>query len=256
MMGAIAGDVIGSIYEHRRIKTKDFPLFDPRCRCTDDSVLTIAIGHAILTNTPYDDALRTIGRQYPHAGYGRSFLGWLFAPDSGPYNSWGNGSAMRASPVGLAFDTEADVLHQAEQSAVVTHDHPEGVRGAQATALAVFLARQGVGKEELRTTISGRFGYDLDTTVEEIRPTYAFDVSCQGTVPQAVVCFLDSTSFEDAIRNAVSLGGDSDTLACITGSIAEAYYGGVPDQITETVNGFLPDDLRSIVTAFRERFCW
>lgn len=254
MIGAIGGDIIGSIYERRQIKTKDFPLFDARCRFTDDTVLTVAIAHAILTGTSYRDALRTIGLRYPNAGYGKSFIGWLMGADSSPYNSWGNGSAMRVSPVGFAFSTEAEVLHHAEQTAIVTHNHPEGVKGAQATAMAVFLARSGASKDELRAEISGRFGYDLGATVVDIRPQYSFDVSCQGTVPQAVICFLDSDSYEDAVRNAISLGGDSDTLACIAGGIAEAFYGGVPAHVALKVQELLPSDLLAITSDFRSRF--
>lgn len=253
MLGAIGGDIIGSIYERHQIKTKEFPLFDPRCRFTDDTVLTVAIAHAILTDTPYADALRLIGRRYPNAGYGASFIDWLWGSDSAPYNSWGNGSAMRVSPVGFAFDTEAEVLHHADQTARVTHNHPEGVKGAQATALAVFLARQGASKEQVRATIGRRFGYHLDTSVDDIRPGYRFDVSCQGTVPQALVCFLDSDSYEDAVRNAVSLGGDSDTLACIAGGIAEAFYGGVPGHVSRTIRALLPPDLLSITEDFCRR---
>ena len=254
MMGAIGGDIIGSIYERRQINTKDFPLFDSRCKFTDDTVLTVAIAHAILTNMPYRDALRVIGLRYPNAGYGGSFIKWLMGQDSSAYNSWGNGSAMRVSPVGFAFNTEAEVLHHAEQTASVTHNHPEGVKGAQATALAVFLARRGASKEEVRAEISGRFGYDLSMRVVDIRPTYAFDVSCQGTVPQAIICFLDSDSYEDAVRNAVSLGGDSDTLACIAGGIAEAFYGCVPEHVSQKIHELLPADLLSITTDFCKRF--
>lgn len=195
-----------------------------------------------------------IGRRYPNAGYGGSFIDWLLGQDSERYNSWGNGSAMRVSPVGFAFHTEAEVLYHAEQTASVTHNHPEGVKGAQATALAVFLARNRASKEEVRAEISRRFRYHLDTSVAEIRPRYLFDVSCQGTVPQAIVCFLDSDSYEDAIRNAVSLGGDSDTLACIAGDIAEAFYGGVPQHVSQKINELLPSDLLSITQDFYARF--
>ena len=254
MLGAIGGDIIGSVYEHRGIKTKEFPLFDPLCRFTDDSVLTVAVAHAILTDTPYVEALRSIGRKYPRAGYGRSFVEWLMSKDAGPYGSWGNGAAMRVSPVGFAYHTEQEVLAQAERTAVVTHDHPEGVKGAQATALAVFLARTGAGKEGIRDTIGQRFGYDLNRSVDDIRPSYGFDVSCQGTVPEAIIAFLDSESYEDAVRNAVSLGGDSDTLACIAGGIAEAFYGGVPTDIRQRIQLLLPHDLWGVTTAFCGRF--
>lgn len=254
MLGAICGDVIGSIYELRQIKTKEFELFGRFCRFTDDSVLTVAVAHAILTGTSYVEALRTIGRRYPNAGYGGSFRGWLLADDAGPYGSWGNGAAMRVSPVGFAYETEEDVLEHARQTAVVTHDHPEGVKGAQATALAVFLARKGFGTEAIRERISTQFGYDLSRTVNDIRPSYGFDVSCQGTVPEAIISVLDSDSYEDAVRNAISLGGDSDTLACIAGGIAEALYGGVPEIVREKAIRLLPSDLRKITDDFRERF--
>jgi len=254
MIGAIAGDIIGSVYEHRQIKTKDFPLFDARCTFTDDTVLTVAIADAILSGKPYLDSVRRIGRRYPDVGYGGSFIGWLYSPDARPYNSWGNGSAMRVSPIGFALTTEDEVLDQARATAEITHNHPEGVKGAQATALAVFLARTGADKESIRSRIASQFEYDLDRTVDEIRPSYAFDISCQGTVPEAIIAFLDSDSYEDAVRNAVSLGGDSDTLACITGGIAEALYGGVPDGIRTKVKELLTPDLWSVTQAFCAKY--
>lgn len=254
MIGAIAGDIIGSVYEHRQIKTKDFPLFDARCTFTDDTVLTVAIADAILSGKPYLDSVRRIGRRYPDVGYGGSFIGWLYSPDARPYNSWGHGSAMRVSPIGFALTTEDEVLDQARATAEITHNHPEGVKGAQATALAVFLARTGADKESIRSRIASQFEYDLDRTVDDIRPSYAFDISCQGTVPEAIIAFLDSDSYEDAVRNAVSLGGDSDTLACITGGIAEALYGGVPDGIRTKVKELLTPDLWSVTQAFCAKY--
>ena len=250
MIGAIAGDIIGSVYEARPIKSKDFPLFDPHCTFTDDSVLTIAVALAILTGKPYRDTVLEIGRRYPHAGYGGSFIRWLMSDNPRPYNSWGNGAAMRVSPVGFAFDTVEEVLEEAAQTAVISHDHPEGIKGAQATALAVFLARKGHDKEEIRGQLSERFGYDLRRSVDEIRPAYSFRISCQETVPEAIVAFLDSASYEDAVRNAISLGGDSDTLACITGGVAEAYYGRVPETIRSKVRECLPSPLWKIAEAF------
>ncbi len=254
MIGAIAGDIIGSIYEFRPIKTKDFPLFQPRSRFTDDTVLTVAIAEAILSGRPYAQSVREIGRRYPGAGYGGFFNDWLHSDDPKPYNSWGNGSAMRVSPVGFAFDTLDEVLGEAKKTADFTHNHPEGVRGAQATALAVFLARLGHSKEEIREQIGLRFGYDLSRTVDDIRPGYSFNESCLGTVPQAMIAFLDSTSYEDAIRNAVSLGGDSDTLACITGGIAQAFYGDVPEHIQARVREILPMDLLETVEIFSKKY--
>ena len=254
MIGAIAGDMIGSIYERWPIKTKDFPLFDHRCRFTDDTVLTVAVADAILTGRPYQESLKDIGRRYPRAGYGGSFIRWLHADDPQPYNSWGNGSAMRVSPVGFAFATEEEVLYQAKKTAEISHNHPEGIKGAQATALAVFLARTVHDKEEIRKQIIQRFGYDLDRGVDDIRTTYTFDVSCQGTVPEAIIAFIDSQSYEDAIRNAISLGGDSDTLACIAGGIAEAFYGSVPSHIQIKVEEFLTPDLWAITETFCRKY--
>jgi len=254
MIGAIAGDIIGSVYERRPIKTKDFPLFCPRRTFTDDTVLTVAVAEAILSGVPYVDSIRRIGRNHPHAGYGGAFFQWLFADDYRPYHSWGNGSAMRVSPVGFAFASEGEVLDQARMSAEITHNHPEGVKGAQATALAVFLARTGHGKEDIRVRLMTLFGYDLDRSLESIRPSYAFDVSCQGTVPEAIIAFLDSISWEDAVRNAISLGGDSDTLACIAGAVAEAYYGSVPAEIIAKVEEILTPDLWLITKRFREKY--
>lgn len=254
MIGAIAGDIIGSVYEFNPCKSKDFPLFHPRCAFTDDTVLTVAVADAILTGRPYKERVWEIGRRYPDSGYGGSFILWLESPDPQPYNSWGNGSAMRVSPVGFAFDTEEEALREAEKCAAISHNHPEGIKGAQATALAVFLARSGRSKQDIRREVAGRFGYDLDRTVDSIRPGYSFDESCQRTVPEALVAFLDSADYEDAVRNAVSLGGDSDTLACIAGGVAEAFYGGVPKPIEQAARRLLPADLARVVDAFRERF--
>lgn len=253
MIGAIAGDIIGSIYEQRPIKTKDFPLFSDQGRFTDDTVLTIAIADAILGGRPYQQSLQLFGRLYPRAGYGGSFIQWLFSDNPQPYNSWGNGAAMRVSPVGFAFPSEAEALQHAKLSAEVSHNHPEGIKGAQATALSVFLAKTGVTKSKIRERISADFGYDLNRTVDDIRPGYAFDISCQGTVPESIIAFLDSDSYEDAIRNAISLGGDSDTLACITGGIADAFYG-VPASIRDEVKRRLAPDLLKTVRAFCRKY--
>ena len=254
MIGAIAGDIIGSFYERCQIKTKDFPLFHPRCRFTDDSVLTVAVAKAILSDHNYLKAVWETGRKYPQAGYGGSFIRWLRSNDPKPYNSWGNGSAMRVSPVGFAFDSAELVLQEATRTAEISHNHPEGVKGARATALAIFLARTTRNKSIIRKEVVDRFGYDLSRTVDDIRPSYGFDVSCQGTVPEAIISFLDSDSYEDAVRNAVSLGGDSDTLACITGGIAEAYYGNVSLRILKKVKECLPDDLWTITEKFCRKF--
>jgi ADP-ribosylglycohydrolase len=250
MLGAIAGDIIGSVYEARPIKSKDFPLFHPACRFTDDSVLTVAVARAILDGTSYRDSVWELGRQYPNAGYGGSFIHWLDSPAKQPYNSWGNGSAMRVSPVGFAFDTVDEVLEEAEASAAITHDHPEGIKGAQAVALSVFLARTEKDKAGIKREVVRRFGYDLERSLDAIRPRYSFDVSCQGSVPESIIAFLESDSYEDAVRNAISLGGDADTQACIAGSIAEAYYGPLEPAIMTEVRARLTPDLLSIADRF------
>lgn len=254
MFGAIAGDIIGSVYERRQIKTTDFPLFQAHSRFTDDTVMTVAVAQAILGDGDYGRSLKRFGRRYPDAGYGGSFINWIFEADVRPYNSWGNGSAMRVSPVGWAFDDEESVLREAQRSADVSHNHPEGIKGAQATALAVFLARTGATKAQIRQEIGARFGYDLQRTTDDIRPSYRFDVSCQGSVPEAVIAFLDGEDYEQTVRLAVSLGGDSDTLACIAGSIAEAFYGDVPGEIEIEVRKRLPDALLTVLEQFRKRY--
>lgn len=231
MLGAVIGDIIGSVYEFKNIKSKEFPLFSSHSRFTDDTVLTMATMDSLIKNIPFAKAYRTWFRQYPQAGYGRSFKEWAESDQNEPYSSWGNGSAMRVSPIGYYYKTLEEVLEAAKKSAEVTHNHPEGIKGAQATAAAVFLAKRGKTKVELKAYIEKEFGYNLDEPLESIRKWYAFDVSCQGSVPQAIRAFLESESFEDAIRNAISIGGDSDTIACIVGGIAEAYYGQISHEI-------------------------
>jgi len=254
MLGTIAGDVIGSVYEVDRIKRTDFPLFSTESCFTDDTVLTIATAHVLLTGQSYEDAYHEFGNRYPRAGYGGAFRRWLFDGDRKPYGSFGNGSAMRVGPVGLAMRTADDVLAEAARSAGVTHSHPEGIRGAQAVALATFLARTGHGKDAIRQEIEARLGYDLSRTLGEIRPSYEFDVTCQGSVPEAITAFLESDSVESAIRLAISLGGDADTQAAIAGGIAEAFYGGVPDPIRTEVLSRLPLEFRQVIAEFNERF--
>lgn len=250
MLGAIAGDIIGSVYEARPIKRKDFPLFQAGSRFTDDTVLTAAIAHAVMEEIDYATAVKQIGRRYPNAGYGGFFAQWLASESREPYNSWGNGSAMRVSPVGWAFATAEETLAEAERSAAITHNHPEGIKGAQAVALAIFRARTGAKKAAIRAETAARFGYDMGRTVGEIRPSYQFDVSCQGSVPESIIAFLEAESVEDAIRTAVSLGGDADTMGCMAGAIAEAFYGGVPEEIASETRRRLPDDLLAIVDDF------
>jgi ADP-ribosylglycohydrolase len=254
MLGAIAGDVIGSVHEFAGTKTKDFPLFVRQSYFTDDSVLTTAVADWIVTGKDLVDTFHDYVSAYPARGYGSMFEEWASTRSRQPYNSFGNGSAMRVSPVGFAFGTMEEVLHHAEKSAAVTHDHAEGIRGAQAAAAAVFHARTYRDKNKLRDFVTSQFGYDLSRSLDEIRPRYRFDVTCQGTVPQALIAFLESTSFEDAIRNAVSLGGDADTLACITGGVAEAYYGGVPRDIADCVMLLLDERMTAVVKQFQQRF--
>ena len=243
ILGAIVGDVIGSVYEWNNVKSLDFPLFKPETTFTDDSVLTIATMMAILHKENYTKTYQEFGRNYPNRGYGDRFIWWLMESNPKPYESFGNGSAMRVSPIGWFFDTIEDVLEQAKKSAEVSHNHPEGIKGAQAVAVAVYFARMGKSKNEIKEYISRNFSYDLGRTIDEIRPIYKFDVSCQGSVPEAIIAFLESTDFENAIRLAISIGGDSDTIACITGAIAEAYYKEIPNDIIEKVLELLPEDL-------------
>lgn len=254
MLGAIAGDIIGSVYEHRPIKTIDFPLFQSHSRFTDDTVMTLAVARSILLGSGYGREMKSLGRIYPQAGYGENFRKWLDENEIRPYGSWGNGSAMRVSPVGFAFDTEVDVLQEAKHSAEVSHNHPEGIKGAQAVALAILLARKGSSKSEIRERISRDFSYDLTRSLEKIRPSYKFDVSCQGSVPEGITAFLESEDYEDAVRKAISLGGDSDTLACIAGGIAQAFYKQIPGEIIFGVKERLPDNLWSILETFQKQY--
>jgi ADP-ribosylglycohydrolase len=254
MLGAIAGDIIGSVYEFENHRSKEFPLFGAGCTFTDDSILTIALAECLLDGGDYAVALKDYCRRYPDGGYGGKFRAWAESARTEPYNSFGNGAAMRISPVAWAFGTLPEVLAQAEKYTAVTHNHAEGIRGAQAIAAAIFLARTGHTKEHVKVYVEGKFGYDLSRSVEQWRPGFRFDESCQGTVPPALACFLDSTGFEDAIRNAVSLGGDSDTLACIAGSVAEPFHGGVPGSIAHRALGFLDADLRGVVSRFQEKY--
>lgn len=254
MLGAIAGDIIGSVYEGYNIKTTDFPLFSPYCRFTDDTVLTVALADSILYGSSYVEKLKAYYWLYPYAGYGETFGFWAASDSWEPYNSWGNGSAMRVSPVGFAYDTLDEVLERAKESAEVTHNHAEGIKGAQATASAIFLARSGKDKAEIKAYIEETFQYNLSRSLDEIRPYYYFDVSCQGSVPQAVTAFLESHDYEDAVRKAISIGGDSDTIACITGGIAQAFYGGVPDHIQAKVFEILDERLIQVTCAFTEAY--
>jgi len=256
MLGSIIGDFVGSCYEFSAPKHIDFELLPERAEITDDSILTIATAEVLLGHGDYAEMYRQFGQLYPDpmGGYGARFSEWVWDHDRGPYNSWGNGSAMRVGPVGLAMNTEDDVLLEARRSAEVTHDHPEGIKGAQATALAVYMARVGRSKDEIRMAMSERFNYDMQLSIETIRPSYRFNESCQQTVPEAIVAFLDSTDYEHAIRLAISLGGDADTIACITGGVAEAFYKRMPEHLVQYVVDRIPSGLFSTVKEFRSKF--
>ena len=251
MLGAIAGDVVGSVYERANVKTKAFALFPPGSRCTDDSVLTVALAEALLTGADLGETLRAHHRRYPEAGFGPTFLAWVNAPPGTPApRSASNGAAMRVSPVAWAFDRLDDVLQAARDCTVLTHDHPGAVAGAQATATAVFLARQGAGKAAIRAHVEAAFGYDLSVPLDAVRPHHRFDLSCSGTVPHAIRAFLEASDVEDALRNAVSIGGDSDTLACIAGAIAEAHFGGVPAHLAGPAWQALDAPQRAVTARF------
>ena len=255
LCGAIAGDIIGSRYEFFPHKDTNFPLFhNEYSDYTDDTVLTIANADWLISSNCLLGIMQDYGKRYPTAGYGGMFKRWLREEAPKPYNSWGNGSAMRVSPVGWALDTLEETLEAGKQSAEITHNHPEGIKGAQATAACIFLARTGNSKEEIKEYIEKTFGYNLSRTCDEIRPTYQFDGSCQGTVPESIIAFLDSTDFESAIRLTVSLGGDADTMGAITGSIAEAYYGGVPEHIRKEVLKRLPNEFIDVMSKFYLKF--
>lgn len=255
MIGAIIGDTAGSVYEFDNIKTTEFPFFSPRSIYTDDSVMSMAVANWLLedphhTSEGLEKSLVEFANGYrcPMGGYGGRFYSWLFSGrERKPYNSWGNGSAMRVSAVGWMFDTLEETERVAGISAAITHNHIEGIKGAQATAAAIFMARTGKSKEEIKGYVSKKYGYDLSHTCDEIRPTYEFNESCQGTVPQAIMAFLDSHDFESCIRLGVSLGGDSDTLCCIAGGIAEAFYKEIPEDIMNEMWKRLPEDFRDIL---------
>ena len=254
MLGAIAGDIIGSLYEAHNIRHTDFPLFPPEADFTDDTVLTVAVAEALLGEQDFRAALRRWYAKYPGRGFGGSFQIWARTPGSESYNSWGNGSAMRVSPVGWVAEDPESALELARASAAVTHNHPEGIKGAQAVALGILLARKSADRHTIRTEIETRFDYRLDHDLNWLREHYSFDVSCQGSVPQAISCFLQGKDFEDTVRKAVSIGGDSDTIAAMAGSLAEAFHGGVPDSILQPTWDRLPTDMREVIAAFQKTF--
>ena len=253
MYGAIIGDIVGSRFEGNPHKSKVFELFTDDCTPTDDTVLTIAVAEAIMTDNDFESHLRHWGVKYPYAGYGGTFIHWL-ANDIPAYNSYGNGSAMRVSPIGWAYHDLETTREMARKSAEVTHNHPEGIKGAESVASAIWMARNRYNKNEIKQYIEDEFGYDLSRKLDDIRKTYRFDVTCQGSVPEAIICFLEGEDFEDAIRNAVSLGGDSDTQAAIAGSIAEAFFGIPPHLIDRCNNRYLPQEMRNVIINFYTSF--
>ena len=260
MLGAILGDIVGSPFEfdHNNYKRKDFALLSEKSHFTDDTVMTVAVARGLMAGqgnaqkifAEVQHEMRHWGKAYPNAGYGGMFRRWLRAEHPQPYGSFGNGSAMRVAAAGWLFDTLDKTLEMAKVTAEVTHNHPEGIKGAQATAAAIFLARTGHSKPEIRQYVEQTFGYDLSRTCDEIRPGYRHVETCQQTVPEAIIAFLESTGFEDALRNAVSLGGDSGTLACITGGIAEAFYG-MPQELQDETLKRLPEEMRATYELFR-----
>ena len=254
MIAAIAGDIIGSVYERRALKTTDFPLLAPRSRFTDDTVMTVAVADCLLHGRPYAATLRSYGRRWPKAGYGGMFKKWLADDTIGPYHSYGNGSAMRASPVGWAMATLDEVMTEAQRSAECTHDHPDGIAGAQALASAVFLAHHGASKSEIREHIERTFGYDLQRTIAGIRGDYRFDVTCKGSVPEALIAFLEADDVEQAIRLGVSLGGDADTQASMAGAVAQAFFKKVPRALIDAVEARTDPALLTVSRACCERF--
>lgn len=255
LLGAIIGDVVGSRFESLETgqKSTEFELVTPECQFTDDTVLTIAVADAIINKKDYSSTIRKWAKKYPNAGYGKSFIRWMNDPTMAPYNSWGNGSAMRVSPCGYLPTTSLEeVLREAKASAECTHNHEEGIKGAQATAACIFLARNNRSKNEIKEYVTSKFGYDLDRDIESIRPTYTFDVSCQGSVPESIIAFLKSVDYESTIRLAVSLGGDTDTQAAIAGCIAQAFYGEIDAKLESLVRTKLDSDILEIVDSFND----
>jgi ADP-ribosylglycohydrolase len=250
MIGAIVGDVIGSKYEFDSTKDYNFVLFKAGSTFTDDTVMSVATAEALMSGEPFQNAYRRFYSSYANRGYGGSFKKWASSGGGQPYNSWGNGSAMRVSPVGWMYDDEQKVLDMAKATAEVTHNHEEGIKGAQATAWCIWAARKGKTKIDIKEGVESKFGYNLNRKLDDIRPSYKFDVSCQGSVPESILCFLESSSFEDSIRLAVSMGGDADTMGCITGGMAEAFYGKVPERLAKEAFGRLDSRLKIVVAKF------
>ena len=253
MLGAICGDVIGSVFEHDNVKSKSFPIFQKDSRFTDDTVLSCAIADSLIHDRPFAENLKRFYNWYPKAGYGFMYSRWARSDDNVGYNSYGNGSAMRVSPVAWAFDSIDAVKKISAQTAEATHNHPEGIKGAQTIALATFIARMGGTKADI-AKLAIDAGYNLDRTLDEIRPDYHFSATCQDTVPEAIIAFLEATDFEDALRSAISISGDSDTIACMTGSIAEAFWGSVPAHIRDITLSRLDSRLLGVFELFEQKY--
>lgn len=255
MIGAILGDIIGSRFEFSKVskKSEDFELFTDKCEFTDDTVLTIATMDSILNNIPFDKSYSYWGNKYPTCSYGSRFRDWLEDDIKEPYYSYGNGSAMRVSPIGFAYNDLKTVMDKAEESAIVTHNHDEGIKGAEAVAVCVYLARNKTPKKIIKEIIETYFDYDLSRKLEDIRPYYQFNETCQGSVPESIICSLEGNSFEDCIRKAISLGGDTDTMGAIVGGIAEAYYG-IPIELTIKMISYLPEEMLDIICKFYDKY--
>lgn len=255
MLGAILGDIIGSRFEFssNRIKTEDFETFTKDCCFTDDTVLTIATADAILHNKSFEESYNYWGNKYPNRGYGSSFQSWLSSKQKQPYNSFGNGSAMRVSPIGWVYNDLKTIMDKAEESAIVTHNHIEGIKGAEATAVCIYLARMKTPKKIIKEIIETYFDYNLNKTIEEIRPTYMFNETCQGNVPESIICFLEGNSYKDIVHKAISLGGDTDTMGAIAGGIAEAYYG-IPISYEVQLKNYLPKEMIKIIYEFKKKY--
>ena len=249
IIGAVIGDVVGSRFEWSNIKKTDFDLFAPWSKFTDDTVMTVAVAEWLTVGGDLVSIMQKWGRRYPGAGYGGMFSKWLETEVPKPYNSYGNGSAMRVSPVGFYAKSLGEALQLAKATAEISHSHPQGIKGAQAIASSIYLALNGKSKEEIKEYVETEFGYNLRRSCDDIRPMYRFDVTCQGSCPQAIIAFLESSDYESAIRLAVSLGGDSDTIACMAGGIAAAFYG-VPDDIVVKASEYLSEDIIQTIESF------
>jgi len=252
MLGAIIGDICGSIYEFRSVEEYNFSLITDKSTFTDDTVLTIAVADSIVNNFDFASTIKKYALNYPNRGYGGRFHDWIYSDNLEPYGSFGNGSAMRVSSVGFYYNSIDEVLKKAKQSAEITHNHWEGIKGAQATALAIYLARMGSSKEQIKYEIETRFNYDLNRTLKEIESNYHFNETCQGSVPEAIIAFLESKNYETAIRNAIWLKGDADTQACIAGGIAEAYYKNIPKVLIDKAFEILPRDFLKIIYQYQQ----